>query len=532
MTDTPPDEGADQVGAEVDELVTAPVTSQYKLLGLLDDPDGVGVLGQNDADTGTPIGAQGAVPKSDDGYGLATPDDARVKGVLDTGGTDFVVEADDDGTDKARNVVMGHSSNTATTGTATAFGATIRGGGDSSGPNEAVGNYSTVGGGKGNAGTARGATVAGGIDNEAGDRQATVLGGASNVATAVQSTVIGGTHNAAEAAHATVGGGDGNLARGGTGYATVAGGQSNVATVDYATVGGGAKHQARSDSKYATIGGGIDGDTLDPYATIGGGSRHFAEGTHSTITGGRSNSTRNLSGAGGKYATIPGGIDNTARENYSFAAGNDAEAIHEGAFVLGDPTSTATSSMGPDEVRTQMPVYAPSFNTTSARARKTAVEPVDPGAVLSGVESLSVSTWEFERDDDDRHIGPMAGEFNEAFAVGVDDGHINTIDADGVALAAIQGLAGRLAGTDDRLDGLESDVDGLDDTIERVGRPAETVERVDERLDRLESDRDREDHRLDDLEREADRLCDRMAALEARVAALASEAGQSRTGDE
>ena len=39
-----------------------------------------------------------------------------------------------------------------------------------------------------------------------------------------------------------------------------------------------------------------------------------------------------------------------------------------------------------------------------------------------------------------RHISPIAQDFSAAFGVGEDDTHINTVDADGVALAAIQGL--------------------------------------------------------------------------------------------
>ena len=39
-----------------------------------------------------------------------------------------------------------------------------------------------------------------------------------------------------------------------------------------------------------------------------------------------------------------------------------------------------------------------------------------------------------------RHIGPTAQDFSAAFEVGADDRHITTVDADGVALAVIQGL--------------------------------------------------------------------------------------------
>lgn len=62
-----------------------PVTSSYKILGRFSADSGVGVLGQNDAHSGIPIGVQGAVPNADAGYGLATPDDARIGGTLEPG---------------------------------------------------------------------------------------------------------------------------------------------------------------------------------------------------------------------------------------------------------------------------------------------------------------------------------------------------------------------------------------------------------------------------------------------------------------
>lgn len=72
------------------------------MLGQLDDGSGVGVLGQNDASQGTPIGVKGAVPNSASEYGLETPDDPRLAGILDTDETDFVFEAGTANTDDAR----------------------------------------------------------------------------------------------------------------------------------------------------------------------------------------------------------------------------------------------------------------------------------------------------------------------------------------------------------------------------------------------------------------------------------------------
>ncbi len=50
--------------------------------------------------------------------------------------------------------------------------------------------------------------------------------------------------------------------------------------------------------------------------------------------------------------------------------------------------------------------------------------------------------WNYRWEPDDKvpHIGPMAQDFLGAFCAGRDDKRIGTLDSDGVALAAIQGL--------------------------------------------------------------------------------------------
>jgi hypothetical protein len=84
--------------------------------------------------------------------------------------------------------------------------------------------------------------------------------------------------------------------------------------------------------------------------------------------------------------------------------------------------------------------YASVFIPTSDRNLKTNVTPVDVQQVLSGVLALPISTWDFMNSPGTRHLGPMAQDFHAAFGLGADDKHIATVDADGVALAAIQGL--------------------------------------------------------------------------------------------
>ena len=60
---------------------------------------------------------------------------------------------------------------------------------------------------------------------------------------------------------------------------------------------------------------------------------------------------------------------------------------------------------------------------------------------LERLVSIPIETWNYKTQDPSiRHMGPMAQDFYAAFGLGVDDKHISTVDADGVALAAIQGL--------------------------------------------------------------------------------------------
>ena len=78
--------------------------------------------------------------------------------------------------------------------------------------------------------------------------------------------------------------------------------------------------------------------------------------------------------------------------------------------------------------------------SASDRNLKAGFAPVDTLAILAKVAALPMQTWHYTNAPGTRHIGPMAQDFQAAFGVGDDDKTIATIDTDGVALAAIQGL--------------------------------------------------------------------------------------------
>jgi hypothetical protein len=70
---------------------------------------------------------------------------------------------------------------------------------------------------------------------------------------------------------------------------------------------------------------------------------------------------------------------------------------------------------------------------------------VDAQQVLEKVAALPLQSWSYTNRPGVKHVGPMAQDFHAAFGLnGTDDKHIATVDADGVALAAIQGLNQKL----------------------------------------------------------------------------------------
>jgi len=356
--------------------------------------------------------------------------------------------------------------------------------------NTANGSTSFIGGGQGNVitPTASNGVVAGGQSNLVEGASGTVGGGGFNKASGLGSTIGGGGSNTATSSYATIGGGSSNQTNGlgatisggesnTTGlktYATIGGGTSNIVNGGVATVGGGSSNQANGD--WSFVGGGSLNVTSNNYAVIGGGNVNFASNEYATIGGGSNNT------ASGYIATVPGGLSNTAQGSTSFAAGYRAKALHNGTFVWGDGTafsdvaSTAANQFiarasggvtfytsGDLSTGVTAPAGGGSFSSVSDRNVKANFAAVDPRTVLERLAQIPISTWNYKTQDAAiRHIGPMAQDFAAAFAVGEDDKHISTIDADGVSLAAIQGLYQISQEKDQQIAQLQARLDALE----------------------------------------------------------------------
>jgi len=104
----------------------------------------------------------------------------------------------------------------------------------------------------------------------------------------------------------------------------------------------------------------------------------------------------------------------------------------------------------------------PCAGVPSDRNIKNNFAAVDPQSILERVAQLPIETWNYNfQGEGIRHIGPMAQDFYQAFNVGEDDRHINMVDANGVVLAAIQALYGKVQEKDRQIEALARELEAL-----------------------------------------------------------------------
>jgi trimeric autotransporter adhesin len=375
------------------------------------------------------------------------------------------------------NVVLGGSTNVISAG---AIGASILGGGQddpsASVPNKVSESWSTVCGGQNN--------VAGNEDgNPVNAQYSTVGGGFGNVASGYGSSVLGGYGNYAsgyQIGYGAVGGGSINAARGD--YSIVPGGYGNDAGGDHSFAAGRRAKvrdpDATGESVAACGGNGTCGDegafvwadAQNESLTSSGPNQFLVRAQGGVAINGKpDNINIELTVKGRAGDAFGGNVDmalvpsanGTSVEGYHVTVDKGTAAINDAFFEIANRDSTGNyyprlslSGTGLVTIRSNttnlnsgvtMAAGGGSWSSLSDRREKTAVEAVDPRDVLARVVALPMSTWQYRAQDASvRHMGPMAQDFRAAFALGENDTTISTVDADGVALAAIQGLNAKL----------------------------------------------------------------------------------------
>ncbi|MEU3601246.1 tail fiber domain-containing protein [Streptomyces sp. NPDC006798] len=82
------------------------------------------------------------------------------------------------------------------------------------------------------------------------------------------------------------------------------------------------------------------------------------------------------------------------------------------------------------------------FGPRPPRTERT--EPLTRAQILALLDELPISEWRYDWDPDSLHIGPMAQDWHAAFGYGKRDTTIDTVDAQGVLIAAVQELSRRV----------------------------------------------------------------------------------------
>ncbi len=381
--------------------------------------------------------------------------------------------------------------------------------------NDATGKYASVLGGASNFGGADLATVGGGGGNQAAGASSAILGGKGNTASGslsfvggggynfasgFMSTIVGGGdefglfRNIAIGGHAFVGGGSVNYALGGSssvlgGFNNVAGGAASVAMGRSARTqpvtcpengglpsaapcpmahdgtfvfsdGSAARFRSFANHSFNVLASGgvrfvtaatqVAGEaTSDKYVDI------LPDGRLSFVAGATTKITLDDATPARAMGTQPGTVYQRSDGGFAwYLNGTESPAQNDpglGGAVLATLTDAATSTTVTGTFR------ALAFTATSDREQKMAFATVDPLSVLAKVAELPVMTWSYKSEASRgiRHIGPVSQDFVRLFGVGYNDKSIATVDADGVALAAIQGLKQELDKKSARIEELE-----------------------------------------------------------------------------
>ena len=344
---------------------------------------------------------------------------------------------------------------------------------------QANAGYSAIGGGLANViqSGAQYAAIAGGVQNTIGTnaQQAAVLGGYLNRI---------GTN----ALNAVIAGGASNTISNNASFATVLGGNQN-------TAGGVNSLAAGNRAKANHLGSFVWGDsTVADWSStapnqflvranggvgIGIASPQSALHVAGTIT------ATNFVGSGAGLTNLSLSAVNLASSLSPSQIPNlDASKVASGVFGPAqipalDATIINTGTFAEARLGTNVallsgspvfagPVVAPAFNYASDRNLKQGFKAIVGEELLEKVISLPITRWVYKNDPDAEHIGPMAQDFHRAFAVGGgDDKHISAVDANGVALAAIQLLVEKLRAKDAELGELRRRLERLEATVDK-----------------------------------------------------------------
>ncbi|MCC7179127.1 MAG: tail fiber domain-containing protein [Acidobacteria bacterium] len=171
-------------------------------------------------------------------------------------------------------------------------------------------------------------------------------------------------------------------------------------------------------------------------------------------------------GGSGSHGTaaFSAGLQTAAGGPGSVALGTNVQVPYQvpGSFVFGDYATLPESRMvgGANQFNVRANSFVEffsdaaatvgvrlddgSWNSTSDRRLKQHFRALDGERVLAKLARLPIREWNYiTQDASIRHLGPTAQDFRASFGLGESPRQISTVDADGIALAALQAIATR-----------------------------------------------------------------------------------------
>ncbi|KAA0993534.1 tail fiber domain-containing protein [Dyadobacter aurulentus] len=224
----------------------------------------------------------------------------------------------------------------------------------------------------------------------------------------------------------------------------------------------------------------------------------------SSISGGLASTAIGPSSANGNFATAIG-LQNSASGNFSLALGKNARVKHQGSTVISDASAGFSADSAYSTTNNQLTMRfsggmrlftsmgmtsgvtldmgGGSWNTVSDKRRKENFKDLDTEIILQKVAKMQVTSWNYKSQPaTTRHIGPMAQDFYAAFGpegIGSDT-TINSLDIDGVNMAAIQALEMRTRALQNENDRLKAKLEAMDAKVAAIEKMIMGVPRKEE----------------------------------------------------
>ena len=162
-------------------------------------------------------------------------------------------------------------------------------------------------------------------------------------------------------------------------------------------------------------------------------------------------------GAGEAFRLAPDGTMTVKGWICTFGAGGLSVATAAGEAFNVDPSGNMT--------------LAGTLTESSNANLKENFQPVEGREVLDRLAAVPIRTWNFKKDKAVvRHMGPVAQDFHAAFGLSRDPQHITPLDANGVALAAIQELDKSLKSKESEIETLQRQNAALEERLAALER--------------------------------------------------------------